>query len=302
MYVDNLWTQHDLEEMVVTKEIVPLPMNIEAKVLQSVVLLLLTGNINATLAAQSYLEPLYVDDDNDNIYQFVTHDGQGKQQNKDVIHYIGKYGSCTAAVRSTLPEFEVHNYASSFSKIASCCFLNLCTIISLGIACGSGKKVKMCDVLVSSKVVNYSKAQNENGEYLQEGNTFTVSPQLVQLFTKLDQWPSDSIKKRLKDNGLLVPNVKLGAILSGPYNFTDPAMKKLIFESTAPDVVGIELKVPHLFAETQQTIENIIIVKSVCDLADGRNHEMYEPTASLMAANLVHECLANPKANEMFES
>ena len=282
MYVDNLWSQYDLENFdLTTHEGIPLPKDIETEVLQIVMVLLVTRNVNEFLATYGYLQPL---DGHDNIYKF----DQGRQQTKVVTYYIGRYGACPAAIRNISSGYEIHN-----TMMINQCFPNLGGIISVGVTRGIKGVVKLCDVLVSSKVVNFdiSRVKEEpNAEAV------VISPQLSKLFAQPIQWPNDEIKKRLSGSGEKIPDVKSGAILNGPQLVDDQTIQKLV-ETFAHEVIGVEIG-GHPFSVNQGSTANTIIVKAVCDFGDGNNIEKYEPTAALLAADLVHECLTNPSAHE----
>ena len=278
-----------MEQLVVaTQDSIPLPKYFEAEVLQNVMVLLVSWNKTESTAILNYLQPLV---GYGNIYKF----DQGGQQVEVISYYIGKYGVCPAAFRDGC---EVHGNANTVSMMADQCFPNLGAIISVGVACGIKEKVQLCDVIVSSKVLNYDKKIDGHGEYLPIGEPIVVSKQLVKLFSAPVQWPNDRIKKRLTDNGRPVPNVKSGVMLSGPYLVNHPAMKEALYENIAHEVFGIEMGGAFLFAENAYTTANMIIVKAVCDFGDGRNNEEYQPTAALLAANLVYNCLSNLKALE----
>ena len=253
--------------------------------------LLVTVSKNETLSIRYYLQPL---DGHNNIYRFEIVN-QGEQRTK-VNYYIGKYGACPAAVRDVAHSFDVRD--STSTVITDQCFPNLGAIICVGVASGVEKKVKLCDVLVSSEVVNCEKASNENGECLQKGGTITVSHQLMKLFTQPTHWPNDVIKKRLNDSGMSLPDVKSGVILSFPFLVDDPVMKKRLLTN---DVIGIEMEGAYLHAEAQQTMADTIIVKGVCDFGERNSSSEYQLTAALLAADLVHICLSDSQAYKMFE-
>ena len=281
-----------------TKEDAPLPKDIEAKVLQSVMVLLVAVNINETSAAHSYLQPL---DGHKNIYQFFKTLDQDGQQTKVVIYYIGKYGTCTAAIRNVPPGFELYNNTISVLMMVDQCFPNLSAIISVGVAYGIQEKVKVCDVLVSSKHIDYNKTRDKSRRCLHGGEATAISPQLKKLFTECEQWPNVAIRKRLNDNKILTPNVKTGIILSGPYHVDDPLMRPTVIKKHVPEAIGIEIEGTHFLPETQLSIASTIIVKAVCDFVDGKDTKSYQPTAALIAADLVHKCLSDPQAYEMFK-
>ena len=112
--------------------------------------MLVTININETLAVNGYLQKL---DGHTDVYKFLKHTDLDGQKAKCVTFYIGKYGLCPAAIGIVPNDLEMHK--SNLTMIAYEVFPNLSAIVSVGIACGIQKQVKFCDILVSSKVVYY---------------------------------------------------------------------------------------------------------------------------------------------------
>ena len=289
LHLDDLWTQTDLKQMVSTAEkYMVLPEDIEIEVLQGIMVLLVTVNLDESLATRSYLQPL---NGHANVYRYSQ---RGQQSN--VVYYIGKYGACPAAIRDVLPD-ELHDSTSTVPMMAEQCFPYLSAIISVGVACGIKGEVKLFDVLVSSEVINYEATMDKTPSYSQNAEPIVVLSQLCKLFTYLIQWPNELIIKRLNDNGKQIPNVKSGVILSGPYLLDDPAMKSLV-RNFANGVIGIEMGGANLFSGKQEIIARTIIVKAVCDFGDGKNSNVYQPTAAFLAANLVDKCLSHPQAHE----
>ena len=272
------------------KNSIPLPKPIESDILHSVIALLVTVSINELLATQNYLQPL---DGHENIYRF----DQSGQQVKGVTYYIGKYGACPAAVAHITPDFQVHD---NTSMMADQCFPNIYAIINVGVACSTDRKVKILDILVSSTVINYVKPRDIN-ENLSKKEVITVSSRLLKLFTQHFQWPNDAIKKHLNDTGLQIPNVRTGVILSGSYLYDNSSVRKKLVRNLKDEVIGIEMKGAHLFTSNKWNMANTIIVKAVSDFGDVKSNEVYQHTAALLAADLVHECLSVPEAHEMFK-
>ena len=262
---------------------IPLPENIKAKILQSVVVLLVSTNINETLATRSYLQPL---DGHENVYKF-------EQDEQQVIYYIGKCGACSAAFREVSHSSEAHGSVTTISTPADQCFPNLCAIISVGVACGIKGKVEMCDVLVSSRIVHYDKTSDTHYSLTEKPIT-VVSSWLKKLFFKPTNWPDDTIKARLIKSDMPLPNVMSGMILSGPYHVDELSMNNFV-RTFANEAIGIEMQRAHLFAINTT---NIVIVKAVCDFGDGKDNQVYQPTAALLAADLVHTCLSDHQAFE----
>lgn len=172
---------------------------------------------------------------------------------------------------------------------------SLGAIIGVGVACGVEKKVKMCDVLVSTHISGYDKGRAQHQRYQTRGDKIPASIYFTSIFNSLTRWPSDSITKRLDDSKMPIPKVKPGIILSGPYLIDDPELKEVLIEDFAQEAIGIEMEGAYLFAATQQTPIHVIIVKSVCDFGDGKKNKKYQPTAALMAADFVHKVLSKPQ-------
>ena len=255
-----------------------LPENIEDEVLQSIIVLLVSTNITETLATRSYLQSL---DGHKAIYEF-------DQDGKAVSYYIGKFGTCPAAVSSVPHDFEVQIFT-----LANQCFPNLCAIVSVGVACGIEGKVQMCDVLVSSQVVNYDNVPPD--DQIPREKPFSVSPWLKKLFLQPAHWPDDTIRERLTSNGMLMPNVMSGVILSGPTNHFDNPAENTTVTHLSGEAIGIEMQGANHF--TEDTV-NAIIVKAVCGFGGGMGAKVYQPTAALLAADLVHVCLSDHQASK----
>ena len=287
--------QHDLVKMVsdTIKEATDLQENEEDKVLHSVLVLLVTINTNETLAMLCYLQKL---DGHANVYKYSKQVDLGGQTSKFITFYIGKYGSCPAAIGIVPNDFEVHESASNLSGMAYECFPNLSTIVSVGIACGIQKNVKLCDVLVSSNIIYNDKENTDQGK--SHRKTIDVSNQLIKVFSQPDGWPNKLFQVRLKCNQILVPKVLSGVILSGLHLINDPTMRN---EDITPDVIGCEMEGAYLFRGTLQSMANMIIVKAVCDLDAREYGETYQPTAALLAADLVYECLSSCQVQEIFK-
>ena len=268
-----------------TKEAIPIPKNIEEEVRNSVVIWLVTMNTNETLATRVYLQQL----DDKYVYKVLK-----TQNSKDITYYVGKYGNYPAALINVPTDFEIHNTTSGIAKTTFEYFPNIIVVINVGILCGVEDKVKMCNVLVSSEIVNY----NKDGI---RGEMITVLPQFTKLFTQSTQWPSDLIKKYLNDSQIPMPIVQSGVILSGPYLSEDHEMKAALVENVSPEAIGIEIEGMHPFNETQMTMRSTIIVKAVYGFRDGQNNEIYQPTAAILAAGLVHTCLRSDQARKIFE-
>ena len=223
---------------------------------------------------------------------------QGGQENDVVTYYIGKYGTCPTAVRKIPLVFQANYNASTVVMMADQCFPNLAAIISVGIACGIKKKTQICDVLVSSKVINYDYDRTMQ-RFLPKGEAVIVSSPVVKLFTQSVQWPNDAVKQYLKVNRKQIPNVRTGVILSGPNVVDNPVLNRSV-KNFADDAIGIEMDGTNLFADGQ-ILANTIIVKAVCDFGDGKSIRVNQNHATLLATDLVHTGLSHSQAPEILK-
>ena len=269
-----------------------LPEKIEDEVKEKVVALLLVVNESERLATHSYLKAL---DGHNNIFKYTQKINHAGQKTEIATYHIGNYGVCPVAVRAISPGSAIDGGASTVPRMAYRCFPNLDAIIGLGVACGVEEKVRMCDVLVSSKIVPYDKARVQESGYKPRGETFYPSTYLKNLFTRNVEWPNNSIKDRLTNSNMRIPKVKPGAILSGPFLIDDPKAKKQLIKDFANEAIGIEMEGGYLFEATKQATTHVIIVKAVCDYGDGYKSKEYQPTAALLAADLVKESFSDPQ-------
>ena len=295
--VTKLWTKKDLKEKFNSMdEQVPLPKDKEKEVLEKVTLLLLTVNENETWAVRSYMKPL---DGHNDIYKFSKRVQCAGNINYHAIYYIGKFGACPAAITVIPPGLHARGGAISVPMIAHEAFPNLGGIIAIGVACGMKEKVKMCDVLVSTQVVDYSRGRVESNQISPRGPTIDASPYFIQLFSELVQWPNDdAIKKHLAE-GKIKPEIKPGVILSGPYVIDDEEFQKMLVSNFAKRAIGLEMEGAYLFAAVQQLPTHVIVVKAVCDFGDGKKNKSFQPTAALLAADFVHKQLSDPQVSDM---
>ena len=278
--VNRLWSKDELLNMTYRKKKgTPLP---NERLLDQVLLLLLTVNKNENNAALCYLEPLT---GHTEIYKYMDRVDTGIQT-QHAIYLIGKYGACPAAVRKITPGSGIGG-ATTAPNLAFSCFKNLNAIIGMGVACGVEEKVEICDVLVANKVNNYDEARLQEGGILNRGLALPTSDLLLQIFGQSVNWPGDDIKKRLEECGLSKPTIKQGIILSGPYLIDNKVIKKKLIQNFASQAIGIEMEAAYLFKAAQGVAIHMTIVKAVCDFGDGKKDKLFQPTAALLAANCV---------------
>ena len=254
-------------------------------------------NKNEFNATKSYLEPLK---GHDSVFTY-HHRLDSSHSTDTAIYYLGQYGGCVAAISKTEPGSALRTGVSFAPNLAYHCFPNLGAIICVGVACGVEGKSKMCDVLVSSKVVNYEKARVEDGGFTSRGEAIPASGYLQQIFSQSD-WPHGSKEICSHLSEMSLPEIHQGTILSGPYLIDDAKFKAKLLQSFAKEAIGIEMEGSGLFAATHQTRTHCILVKSVCDFGDGKKNKIFQPTAALLAADCVRHVLDDPQVPGMLSN
>ena len=249
-------------------------------------------------ATMSYLKP---PKGHDSIYTY-HHRIDNPHSTDTAIYYLGQYGACVAAVTKIDPGATLRTGVSFALTLAYHCFPTLCGIIGVGVACGVEGKTKLCDVLVSSKVVNYDKARVEDGGFTSRGEAIPASGYFHQIFSQTN-WPhtsKEAFKKHL--SGMPLPQIHHGTILSGPYLIADAEFEDKLLKSFAPEAIGIEMEGGGLFAAAHETKIRCILVKSVSDFGDGNKNKIFQPTAAILAADCVRHVLNDPQVPGMLSN
>jgi nucleoside phosphorylase len=164
--------------------------------------------------------------------------------------------------------------------------LNPHTIIMVGIAFGiQPKKQKIGDVLVSEQVSDYSLKrigtdENDSPHILNRGDKIPASPRLLQ---------------RLRASSLRwdLSNVKFGLIVTGD-DLVDNLNRRREILEYAPEAIGGEMEGAGLYSAAYRENVDWVIVKGICDWADGeksRNKEVRQRKAARNSAQFVIETI-----------
>ena len=247
------------------------------------------------MAVHCLLQPL---DGHKTVYRLL--ESVGHDQN-ETEYYIGKYGSCSAAVWNYLPNMEEYDESLIVPMMACKSFPNLGAIIGIGVAYGVENKVKLCDVLVSTSVINYHSTVPEKNTHSSQNEKQDSSYNLMKLFHKPVKWPGYQIKTRLEECGMGNSKIQFGRILSVSCLTDDAEIIKRLLKRFNSEVIGIEMKRTNLFSATQQSHLHTIIVKAVCDFGDGNQIKTFQPTAALLAADCVSTYLNDKQVPQMLK-
>ena len=158
-------------------------------------------------------------------------------------------------------------------------------IIMVGIAFGKDdKKQNIGDILVASEIISYEPQRvGENEEIIYRGSHTPSNTSLINRFENVHNWKFSGA-----DN---IPcQIRYGAILSGEKLVDNPDFKAKLFEQF-PQAIGGEMEGTGLSAACMRVGTPWILVKSICDWADGKKHSKYQSLAARAAASLVHHVL-----------
>jgi nucleoside phosphorylase len=157
-------------------------------------------------------------------------------------------------------------------------------IIMVGIAFGKDPtKQKIGDVLVASQIISYE--PQRIGEAVQHRGTIPpTNTSLLNRFENVHNWDFPDT------NGGSCRH-QVGAILSGEKLIDDAEFKTALFKQF-PQAIGGEMEGAGLCAASGRVGVAWILVKAICDWADGEKGDNYHQLAAASAVSLVHKVLS----------
>jgi nucleoside phosphorylase len=155
----------------------------------------------------------------------------------------------------------------------------------VGIAFGKDpSKQKVADVLVASQVISYEPQRVGDTQTVPRGPITPTNPTLLNRFENVLDWtflrPDGSRCRR-----------EVGPLLSGEKLVDDPAFKADPF-ARYPQAIGGEMEGVGLAAAAVRQGVPWILVKAICDWADGKKHGKHQPLAAAAAVSLAHHVLS----------
>ena len=139
-------------------------------------------------------------------------------------------------------------------------------VIMVGIAFGSNReKQKIGDVLVAKQLHLYEPQRRSTDRVIPRGDKASASPRLLQRFrnAKLD-WQ--------------IANVHFGLVLSGEKLIDDDEFVRELLRQE-PEAIGGEMEGAGLYVPCLAAKKDWILVKAVCDWADGKKSKDKTSTA-----------------------
>ena len=170
-------------------------------------------------------------------------------------------------------------------------FTNVSFIIGVGVAYGSSRdKYKLGDVLISDKIACLDNAKFQRDSVIQNRGTIeAVKRKLHTLFCESSY--------RFADKFVCTEGAKprfskahVGCIISGSFLVDNKEMKSRLLEN-AREAIGGEMEgyvLMGMIRNRDRCQFQAIIIKGVCDYADGTKEKQWQLTAALAAVEYTH--------------
>jgi len=194
-------------------------------------------------------------------------------------YYLGSFGAFQAVV--TLSGMGTEGATgATLSVDAVIRDWNPTVVVLVGIVFGvSRKKHKPADVLIAEHLIPYEH-QRVGDQPIFRNPIPPSSPILVSRFRHALGWAF-----YLPDGSKCIKHV--GPVLSGNKLIDNREFKDALI-SQYPSAIGGEMEGTGLWSAAQRARKEWILVKGVCDWADGRKHDSYHAMAAASAVSLCH--------------
>ena len=256
----------------------------EDEVLKQVVVLLMVVNQNELRAVIGLMKPLQIPGTAVEIIQ-VTRNG--------VTFHIGKYGVYVSALVQTSPGGMGFDAAEQ-KTIRAIDIVKPTAVISVGLAFGRDEKTqKFGDVLVCEIVNDYTYQRKGGERIIIRSPQPPVGARLLDIFKNPLGW-------RLERAPQDVCKVIKAPLISGPHLIDNVHDKEELFEFF-PDAKGGEMESGAILSAIHGIAGDHkpegIIIKAICDWADGKKNKEWQPFAAHAAASYVLHHLQKPVLN-----
>lgn len=198
-------------------------------------------------------------------------------------YYVGKYGA-EAAIVTMCGTGAIGRDAIILATQQAVTAFNPIAIIMIGIAFGKDPETQdLGDVLVASQVISYEQQRIGGTQTVHRGTIAQTGPVLLNRFRQALDWHFEDMDGRQV-------HVSFGPLLSGE-KLVDHKMFRDELFGAFPQAIGGEMEGAGLYAVAARTGTEWIMVKAICDWADGQKSDDSQPLAARAAASLVHHVL-----------
>lgn len=237
--------------------------------------LLLTVNDNEFFAVGRLLQPLPLQE----CVRQVTIDNE--------TYYLGRYGVYNAAVVKSRMGSVSPGAAMQVTQKAQDLWKPWATI-AVGVAFGMDPgKQQLGDVLIAREIIPYNPIR-AGTTAIERAQRLAADVALYNRFDNAYDW-----EFRLPDGRL--SRLFKGTVLSGE-ELIDNAARTAELLQRFPEAIGGEMEGTGLSAASFYERRPWILIKAICDWADGAKNSYHQPLAAAVAASLVHHVLSDPDA------
>ena len=202
-------------------------------------------------------------------------------------YYVGRFGEHRVAM--TMCQMGAIGSGSSKDAVRNgISFWRPRAVIMVGVAFGrDSANQAIADVLVSSQIISYAE-QRAGSRTHNRGPIAEASALLLDRFRNADYWSF-----RRPDGTPC--QVRHGPVLSGEELIDNVERKNELFDAF-PQAIGGEMEGRGLYGAAHDAKVDWVLVKAICDWADGAKHKLNQPLAAAAAVDIVHLVLSDPGA------
>ncbi|MBS1967055.1 MAG: TIR domain-containing protein [Chloroflexi bacterium SZAS-1] len=237
--------------------------------------LLLTVNENEFFAVGRLLQPL---PEQNRILQVAF----GNE-----TYYLGRYGTYNTVLTKT----QMGSVGLGATMLATQHAQDIWkpkATIAVGVAFGMNRqKQQIGDVLIAKEIIPYNPIR-AGATIIERGQRLASDAGLFNRFEHTYDWRFE------RPDGPLC-RLHKGTIISGE-ELVDSAERKATLLQRFPEAIGGEMEGTGLSAASFYDRRPWILIKAICDWADGAKHGKHQPLAAAAAASLVHHVLSDPDA------
>ena len=155
-------------------------------------------------------------------------------------------------------------------------------VLMVGIAFGvNKKKQKIGDILVSERVIPYEPQRVGKSDTVFRGKEGPASSLLLNRFRNVDDWEYPIKTKNAE--------IIIGEILSGEKLIDNPDLKDILINKY-PNAKGGEMEGAGVYAACDGHDNHWILVKGICDYADGNKNRNKEANQIIAAKSAINLC------------
>jgi nucleoside phosphorylase len=167
-------------------------------------------------------------------------------------------------------------------------------VIMVGIAFGKDSaEQKIGDVLVATEIIDYDVVRIELDGIVDRGSRPPSNRNLLVLFEQAHEWefirPDKSLCRLIS-----------GPVISGDKLVDNPEFKADLFKRF-PHAKGGEMEGIGFCSAANSLQKPWILVKAICDWADGKKNDKHQPLAAAAAVDLVHHVLSQKTILDSFD-